>query len=438
MYFKPSYLPQNDAASRLVKTLAEELGLSLNKKNKIILASFIAVAKNANGTKFNWWTGNDNKKLKFWSLYEHVSNASCKKVYQLLMQHGYLLYQIGSTNEQVIGMGFGKPTAVFAQRLPEDLLKEAVFIEANLPPVLVNRFETYEDKLERKKKYPVAPKLGRTEVRKLGRDYALAYRPVMEMNQFYSKHPLYNPIRNEFYSSARRVFHNESFKAGGRWYGGWTFFKSHQRHSFTIDQQPIVHVDINACFLSLISGLVGIPMNIGDTWRDAYAPVVEQIPEIAEARTKVKQVIMELSGSGNAYKRDPGKDEMDKNEFNIIRNLCLEAYPALETMEPNKTKLQTTKGTWNFTNEISFHESSILTNTLLKLKSLGVVAYGVHDCLIVKLGDEVLAADTFRSEFKSYVSSFQKQNKKPKLNLDVALSLEFNASKKVRIRGGIN
>ena len=66
------------------------------------------------------------------------------------------------------------------------------------------------------------------------------------------------------------------------------------------------------------------------------------------------------------------------------------------------------------------------------------MAYGVHDCLIVKLGDEVLAADTFRGEFKSYVSSFQKQNKKPKLNLDVALSLEFNASKKTRIRGGIN
>ena len=45
MYFKPSYLPSNGAANILVRSLAEELGLSLNKKYEIILASFLAVAK---------------------------------------------------------------------------------------------------------------------------------------------------------------------------------------------------------------------------------------------------------------------------------------------------------------------------------------------------------------------------------------------------------
>ncbi len=433
MHFKPSYRPYNNAASSLVKTLAEELGLALNTKHEIILASFLAVAKKANGAKFNWWTGNDNKKLKFWSLYEHVSNESVRRVYQVLVQNGYLVYQLGFNNELAKGMGFKLPTAVYAQRLPEDLLKEAVFIESNLPPVLVNKFETYEEKLERKKEYPVAPKLGIKEVkRKFGRDYTSAYRPVMEMNELYSKHPLYNPINNEYYSSARRVFHNASIKAGGRVYGGWTFFKSHQRHSFTIDERPIVHVDINANFLCLISGLVGMPMNIGNTWEDAYAPVVEQIPNIANARKKVKQVIVELAGTGNAFKSQPGTDKMDEYEFITIRNLCLQYYPALKTMELNH------KGKWNFTNDISFHESSILTNTLLKLKSLGVVAYGVHDCLIVKLGDEDVAADTLRSEFKSYVSSFQKRYNKPELNLDVALTLEFNNSNKVLLGGGIN
>ena len=433
MHFNPSYRPYNNAASSLVKTLAEELGLALNTKHEIILASFLAVAKKANGAKFNWWTGNDNKKLKFWSLYPNVSNDAVRKVYNLLKQHGYIVYCVGFSNEKVEAMGFDKQTWVFAQRLPEDLLNEAIFIEANLPPVLVNKFETYEEKLERKKKYSVAPRLGIKEIKqKFGRDYTLAYRPVIEMNKFYSKHPLYNPINNEFYSSARRVFHNASIKAGGRVYGGWTYFKSHQRHSFTIDEQPVVHVDINACFLCLISGLVGMPMNIGNTWEDAYAPVVEQLPNIANARKKVKQVIVELAVTGNAFKLKPGKDDMDEYEFIIIRNLCLQYYPALKTMELNH------KGKWNFTNDISFHESSILMNTFLKLKSLGVVAYGVHDCLIVKLGDEQLAADTFRSEFKSYVSSFQKRYNKPELDLDVALTLEFNNSNKVLLGGGIN
>jgi len=433
MHYKPSYRPYNNTAFNLVKSLAKELGLPLNTQNEIILASFLAIAKNANGRAFKWWTGGVNKKLKSWSLYPNVSSDSVRKVYQLLIQNGYIVYLKGFTNEQVKSMGFEILPLVYAQRLSEDLLKAAVFVEANISPVLVNKFETCDEKLKRKKEFPVAPKLGIKQInQEFGRAYILAYRPVIEMNKFWSQHPLYNPIQNEFYSSAGRVFHDESFKAGGRWYGGWTFKKSNERFSFTIDKQPIVQVEINANFLSLISGLVGIPMNIGDTWKDAYTPVVEQIPNIARARKKLKQVIMELAETGDAYKLGSGTDVMDEHEFIVIRNLCLEAYPALKTMELND------KGNWNFTNEISFHESTILTNTLLKLKSLGVVAYGVHDCLIVKLGDEVLAADIFRSEFKSYVSLFQKRHNKPELNLDVALTLEFNASNKVRIRGGKN
>ena len=50
MYFKPSYLPYNDAAYGLVRSLAETLGLRLNKKIEIILASYLATAKKAKGT----------------------------------------------------------------------------------------------------------------------------------------------------------------------------------------------------------------------------------------------------------------------------------------------------------------------------------------------------------------------------------------------------
>ena len=431
-YYKPSFLPYNEAAAALVKSLAQELGLPHDKKTEVALASFLAAAKRFNGESFDWWTGNDNQKLKFWSLYDHVSNQSVRKVYNLLKQYGYLGHFTGLTLDEVEAMGVGKPNWVMAQGIQEDLLKKAIFVEANLPPVLVNKKERYDEKLVRRQQNLSAPKLGIKEVKqKFGRDYSAAYRPVKEMNKFWSEHPLFNPINGEYYTSARRIFHNASMKAGGRWYGGWQGFKSNQRHSFTIDEQPIVHVDINACFLSLISALVGVPMNIGKTWDDAYAPVVEQLPHITNARKKVKQVIMELSGTGNAYKLQPGTDEMDEYEFIEIRNSCLQHYPALKTMQPD------TEGKWNFTNDISFHEASILTKTLLKLKELGVVAYGVHDCLIVKLGDEVLAADTFRSEFKSYVSSFQKRYNNPRLNLEVALSLEFTASNKVRLRGSV-
>ena len=82
MYFKPSYLPSNGAANILVRSLAEELGLSLNKKYEIVLASFLAVAKKVNGQAFDWGTENENKNLKFWSLFPNVSR-SVSEVYKL-------------------------------------------------------------------------------------------------------------------------------------------------------------------------------------------------------------------------------------------------------------------------------------------------------------------------------------------------------------------
>ena len=84
MYYKPSYVPQNGAANILVRHLAEQLGLKLNKKYEIVLASFLAVAKKVNGQAFDWWTGNQNKNPKLWSLFPHVTNTSVRKVFKLL------------------------------------------------------------------------------------------------------------------------------------------------------------------------------------------------------------------------------------------------------------------------------------------------------------------------------------------------------------------
>ena len=421
MYFKPSYLPHNGVAYDLVSSLAETLGLRLNKKIEIILASYLATAKKAKGKAFDWWIGNDNKTLKFWSLFDHVSNQSVREVYKLLKEHEYIGASAYVPDTTVELMGFGLPNWVVAKHLPNQTLEQATFIEANLPYVLVNKKEEYEDKLARRKHNRTAPKLGIKHVKKrFGRAYSRAYRPVKEMNSYWAKHPLHNPITNEFYSSARRIFHNASIRSGGRWYGGWTDYKSDQRFSFTIDNHPIVQVDVNAMILSLLSALTGKPMNTGSNsgvYQDAYQAVVCQIPTIINARKKVKQVIMELSGTGNPSKSKPSPDsKILEEEFTYIRDLCLQAYPALECLDNKR---------FNFPNDLSFHESNILTQTLLSLKEQGVVAYPVHDCVIVKQGREDDAVDTFRRVFKEYVN----------VDFDIALSVESNPSNKVRIAG---
>ena len=209
MYFKPSYLPSNGAANILVRSLAEELGLSLNKKYEIILASFLAVAKKVNGQAFDWGTENDNKNLKFWSLFPYVCSKSVSEVYRLLRSYGYI-GAIEDVKASVISSaGFEQSNWVKAQRLPKYFMEEATFIESNLPLVLVNQPEIYEDCIVKEKQYFSALKLDAKQLKQeFGEDYALAYRSVKEMNAFWSQHPLYNPIANEFYASARRNFHN--------------------------------------------------------------------------------------------------------------------------------------------------------------------------------------------------------------------------------------
>ena len=158
-------------------------------------------------------------------------------------------------------------------------------------------------------------------------------------------------------------------------------------------------------------------MNVGGVYQDAYQAVVCQIPTITNARKKVKQVIMELTGTGNPSKSKPSPDsKILEEEFTYIRDLCLQAYPALECLDNKR---------FNFPNDLSFHESNILTQTLLSLKQQGVVAYPVHDCVIVKQGREDDAVDTFRRVFKEYVN----------VDFDIALSVESNPSNKVRIEG---
>ena len=210
MYFKPSYLPSNGAANILVRSLAEELGLSLNKKYEIILASFLAVAKKVNGQAFDWWEGSDKKNLRFWSLFPHVNSQSVSEVYKLLKKNGYIGATVDFKACVIDSAGFEKPNWIKAQRLPKLFMEEAAFVESNLPPVLVNKPGIYEDQIFRSNQHFFAPKLAIKKVQQeFGEDYRLACGAVEKMNAYWSQHPLYNPLADEFYASARRIFHTD-------------------------------------------------------------------------------------------------------------------------------------------------------------------------------------------------------------------------------------
>jgi len=256
------------------------------------------------------------------------------------------------------------------------------------------------------------------------------------------QHPLHLPTTHSgtemYFASATRIFHNGNFDSGGRWYGGWASLTRETRKHLTIDGELVVEVDLNASLLTLLSCFVSRPMQCGDTWDDAYAVVAERL-EFDEpyevSRAKVKQVVVELIGTGNPHKAEPAAHDKDspfddsetsKEEFNYIRDLCHQAYPAL---------LMLNQKDMNFVAALSFHEATIITQTMLRLNDMGVAAYAMHDGLIVKQSDADITISTLRKVYDEYVTTHQATHGLTKLGISVPLSVEGIHVSKYRLAG---
>ena len=147
-------------------------------------------------------------------------------------------------------------------------------------------------------------------------------------------------------------------------------------------------------------------------------------------------MIVELIGIGNPYKAEPAaydKDspfddsETSKKQFNPIRELCHQAYPAL---------LMLNKQDMNFIAALSFHEATIVTQTMLKLKDMGVAAYSMHDGLIVKQSNADTTVSTLREVYDEHVTAHQVKHRLTKLGISVPVCVEGIHLTKCKQAGG--
>ena len=473
--FKPQYLSYNDDAHALVEALAAELGLLLKgitgAKHKAILASFLYCVQEAGvGAYLDWSGGTTSQDTTGFSFFPATGAATVVKVRTKLVEAGYVTL---SKDLMAASLNAQFPPAVAQEFMSQWLqterkrdinsyrinemplfddprLNSALFVDAQRPHVMVNKPEKYTDRVERKAANIKAPKLSWREVYggKQKRRATAAARAVMEMNAYWAKHPLKLPATNtdsaKLFACATRIFHDGSLISGGRWYGGWTNLKSDKRLNMRIDDEPICEIDLNGSQPTLFSALLGIRMNVGETWTDVYAAVVERLDADEEEtllRKMVKQVIVEMLGSGNCNRTGPASTKPPKNPdepqlffdtdhskqmYLRIQRAALEVFPALKHLD-NKY--------YNATGFLSYHESEILTLTLLRLKELRVPAYGVHDCVVVKQSDKHTAVETYRSVIRDYVVKHQKANNHPILNIEVSLTIEELGMDKVKLAG---
>ena len=73
--------------------------------------------------------------------------------------------------------------------------------------------------------------------------------------------------------------------------------------------------------------------------------------------------------------------------------------------------------------------------TLTALMKLGVVAYPMHDCLIIKKSDANTALNIYRETITDYVKTHCSNSNKNVVNILVPVSIEEFGKDKIRISG---
>ena len=478
--FTPIFAPLNDVATSLVEELCDFIGFAGGSKTRskhyVILASFLAAAQRMDQTnRMIWYTGKDSRSFQPFAYLPATGSTEVTNVRIALEEHGILENPRAITIQEAHPdvdpdflefymevSGFNNrpsPHEVPATMFQVDLsawnalgrVRDATFIEAHLPPVLVNKQEEHEQKRQRTKVFQSAPKHSPTEARiAFGKPHTDALRASAQLHEMWLQHPLEKRSGNnhpsEFYASAKRIFHNGSIKQGGRYYGAWTQMSGSERLKLLIDGEAVAQVDLNAANVTLLSALLRESMDLGQTWADAYAAVVDRLDIQGQPqetiRDKVKQVISELCGSGNPNKQKPalnsdspfcvtnetGRTSFIANaysEFAVIRDASFRVFPALNRLSSY----------YSSAGYLSYHESQLITEVMLTLWQQGIVGYPVHDCILLKQSVWREAIPILRQVCDTYFRKHGKGKPSEGYSISPALTVESMDIGKLRLEG---
>jgi hypothetical protein len=427
----------------------------MKAKYKLVVGSFLAAAQSANSKldgKITWPHGSNN-----WSSYA-VGRDVINTVREKLVAGGFINQEEETgkrewaprDNDDPDAPKNGNSVSIPAIYKTEDKLKgfsgfsEAEWIEGRKPAVSVSKREDYLARSYRKLANLPSPKLGKAELKKLGKPYSKAVEAVNRLNETWSKHPLCMPAIDDrpsrYVASATRVFHYNSMTSGGRYYGAFTNIQGKRRLECTIDGNEVAQIDISASQPTLFSSLLGEKVNVGhDEWTDTYRYILDQLENIYHPNEsdedrvkKAKSVIMELIGTGNPDKAQQSKQSKltfsdGLPEWDAYRDACHHIFPALRHL--NKEHM-------NGPGFLSFHESEMLRKTMESLIAEGITSYPMHDCLLVEALNEEEAIVCYRSTINSYIKDHCIENDRPEvLDIMIPLTVEMKDQEKKYIKG---
>jgi hypothetical protein len=183
----------------------------------------------------------------------------------------------------------------------------------------------------------------------------------------------------------RRYFNNESFTQGGRLFGGfWQPLKSEERHrGITISGASVATLDYGQMFVRIMYGLAGAEPPSGD----AYA-----IPGYSKYRKGIKKVFAALTFVEGDLKQRPKGTKKLLPRHGTVQDVTADIRAH---HRPIAHLLEQLVG-----HQVSYYESQIMVDLLLRLRDDGVVALPIHDAVVVASSAVEKAERAMRSVFR--------------------------------------
>ena len=196
----------------------------------------------------------------------------------------------------------------------------------------------------------------------------------------------------------KRVFNNNSFEDGGRFYHGWwQEISKEYRKNITIDAKRTVEVDYSSIHFRILYAEQGI--DIGDD--DPY--IIEGYEANRSIVKLALNIILNAETKNKAIYAIFNHDDID-----IDKQTAKDIYKKLEEEHPKiKQYFGSGRGI-----KLQYKDSQIAEQVMLNLARDNIVCLPVHDSFIVRLSHQIDLHEEMDKAFKDIVRVDSKRDKK--------------------------
>jgi hypothetical protein len=248
------------------------------------------------------------------------------------------------------------------------------------PPAVPDTLQVFTLKRRgRAEKAPIRIRQGNPEATRIREE-------VASYNEWVAEHDIRGCLPPRF----KRVF-TTSRLLGGRWYvvgneGNYQLMSEPERLRITIAGEPVVEADVRSSHLSIMHGLLGLPLPEGDPY---------EFPDVP--RSVAKAWITATLGKGSPVKRwadRAAKDNPELLDFDPkqVGEVVCERYPFLRRPAQAVAAAAGLSGRIGkpaslLTHRLMAIEAAALTGAMSVLRSCGILALPMHDGLLVPVSD---------------------------------------------------